>query len=54
MMATIKLDGVRKLVLVVFALALTLSAVGCGTGADATDPDYGVTAIGFPVYSTGG
>jgi hypothetical protein len=36
MMATIKLDGVRKLVLVVFALALTLFAVRLwhGSGCD--------------------
>jgi hypothetical protein len=45
-----KVDRTRKLALLIFALALTLSAIGCGTGLNATDPDWSAGPAGVPTY----
>lgn len=48
-----KVDRIRKLALLAFALALTLSAISCGTGENAKDPDWSVGAAGVPTYAGG-
>jgi hypothetical protein len=48
-----KVDRTRKLALLVFALALTLSVIGCGTGMNATDPDWDIGPAGVPTYGGG-
>jgi hypothetical protein len=48
-----KVDRTSKLALLVFALALTLSTIGCGRGENATDPDWSVGAAGVPTYGGG-
>jgi hypothetical protein len=53
MIAMNNVDRTRKLALLVFALALALCTVGCGTGLNATEPDWDLGPAGVPTYAGG-